>query len=314
MKTEKQLSALKDTFAQKYPEINSNVSLEDFFGTVLQSRFANFVGFLKVEHTEEEVSLELAKVTPFVVYANDTIRLARLKALKAMPYQSAYADYLKDQSVKGYAIKEGEEDNSFTLAEEEAISLDPYDFFCYMSSSAEKQGLINACCILCDNVARFVTNSNNEKATIVGASLKPDYVEMRKKHNWGGKVSKNSLTSELNDVAKLLAGDSAPVMIKADVTFLIHGIIQSKSEMNKAGCFVKRDEKTVIRFVFRAMYTRANKLAYSFQDKTLNSKEDKRTETAKGSDVTTNAEPSLDAAAKELKKRIDKAVKDAVNK
>lgn len=314
MKTEKQLNELKVTYAGVYQDVNSNDTLEGFFGNVLQARFANFTGFLRVEHTKEEVALELAKVTSFVVCANDAIRLARLKALKAMPYQSAYADYLKDQSVKGYAIKEGEEDNSFTLAEEESICLDAYDFFSYVSSPAEKQGLINACCILCDNVARFVTNSDNEKATIVGASLKPDYVEMRKKHGWGGKVSKNSLTSELNDVARLLAGDNAPTMIKADVTYLIHGIIQSRNDMNCAGRFIKRDEKTVIRFVFRAMYTRANKLAYSFQDKTMNGKEDKKTETAKGGEVTTNATPSLDAAAKELKKRIDKAVKDAAKK
>ena len=55
-------------------------------------------------------------------------------------------------------------------------------------------------------------------------------------------------------------------MIKADLKFIEDSLFDTKNGADTAGSYVMRNEKTVVGYIFRALYTRYNKLPYGFQN------------------------------------------------
>lgn len=232
----------------------------------LTTSFAKFQKFMDETHTEDEINIALTPVRNAISFINDEIRQERLEALAKMPYRDAFLDYLRTQCVKGYRVATTK-DGNYELDSEASVYLDAYDFISTLCS-ADLNGIIDACCIFVDNVARFAIS---DAAAVSKNSLHQTYIDLRKRKGWDvekSKLSKTVLAEQMTEIAKMISCGVAPKMLNADVTYVMHGVIQSKDEADAAGKFVKRDERTVVRFVFRALYTRYNNLAYDFQDTT----------------------------------------------
>lgn len=245
--------------------LNTTMGAKEAFEKQLSAEWAKFEQFLDQPRTEEEITIALTPVRNAISFINDEIRQERLEAMAKMPYRDAFLDYLRTQCVKGYRVKTNGDD--MELDADASITLDAYDFISALCS-ADLNGIIDACCIFVDNVARFAIS---DSAAISKNSMHQTYIDLRKRKGWDldkAKLSKTTLAAQMTEVAKMISCGVAPKMLNADVTYIMHGVIQAKDEADAAGKFVKRDERTVVRYVFRALYTRYNNLAYDFQDTT----------------------------------------------
>lgn len=260
---------LNEAVAKINERLQANLSAKEAFEKHLSAEWAKFEQFNDQPHSEEEITLALTPVRAAISFINDEIRMERLEALKEMPYKDAFLDYLRTQCVKGYKIKSSSE--SVELVSDADVYLDAYDFISTLCS-ADLNGIIDACCIFVDNVARFALS---DAAAVSKNSMHQTYIDLRDRKGWNtpkSKLSKTVLAEQMTEIAKMISCGVAPKMLNADVTFVMNGVIQSKDEADSAGKFVKRDERTVVRFVFRALYTRYNNLAYPFQDTSRASK------------------------------------------
>lgn len=245
-------------------EVPAPLSTKEAIEFNLTTAFAKFQKFMDESHSEDEIEIALTPVRNAINFVNDEIRQERLEAMVKMPYRDAFLDYLRTQCVKGYRITTTKEGN-YILDAEASIALDAYDFVSALCS-ADMNGIIDACCIFADNVARFAIS---DAAAVSKNSMHQSYIDLRERKGWNLKKSELSLTSlagQMTEIAKMISCGVAPKMLNADVKYVMHSIIQSKDVADSAGKFMKRDERTVVRFVFRALYTRYNNLPYDFQD------------------------------------------------
>lgn len=263
----KELAAFAASNGKEAPAtLNTKDAIEFNLTTV----FARFQKFMDEPRSEDEINIALVPVRNAISFINDEIRQERLEAMAKMPYRDAFLDYLRTQCVKGYRITTTK-DGAYELDSEASVYLDAYDFISAMCS-ADMNGIIDACCIFVDNVARFAIS---DAAAISKNSLHQTYIDLRERKGWNvekSKLSKTTLAEQMTEIAKMISCGVAPKMLNADVTYIMHGVIQAKDEADSAGKFVKRDERTVVRYVFRALYTRYNNLAYDFQDTTRSAK------------------------------------------
>lgn len=260
---------LDEAAAKINERFQTALSAKEAFEKDLTEKWAEFERFNDHPHTEEEITLALTPVRAAISFINDEIRMERLEAMKQMPYKDAFLDYLRTQGVKGYKVKSSGE--SVELVSDADVYLDAYDFISALCS-ADLNGIIDACCIFADNVARFEISDD---AAVSKKSMHQTYIELRDRKGWNipkSKLSRTVLAEQMTEIAKMISCGVAPKMINADVKFVDRGIITAKDSMDSAGQFVKRDERTIVRFVFRALYTRYNNLAYPFQDTTRASK------------------------------------------
>lgn len=260
---------LKEAAALINKRLNAELSAKEAFEKDLADKWAEFEQFNDHPHTEEEVTTALNPVRACISVINDEIRMERLEAMKQMPYKEAFLDYLRTQCVKGYKVKTTGE--LIELVSDADIALDAYDFISALCS-ADLNGIIDACCIFADNVARWALS---DLSAVSKRSMHQSYIELRDRKGWNipkSKLSASTLSEQMTEVAKMISCGVAPKMINADVKFVDRGIITAKDSVDAAGKFVKRDERTIVRFVFRALYTRYNGLGYDFQDTTRASK------------------------------------------
>ena len=260
---------LDEAAAKINERFQTTLSAKEAFEKLLSVEWAKFQQFCDQPRTDEEKTAALTPVRAAISFINDEIRMERLEAMKSMPYKDAFLDYLRTQNVKGYKVKVTGETSE--LVSDADVGLDAYDFVSTLCS-ADLNGIIDACCIFADNVARW---SLSDTSAVSKRSLHQTYIELRDRKGWNipkSKLSATVLAEHLTEVAKMISCGVAPKMINADVRFVDRGIITAKDSMDSAGQFVKRDERTIVRFVFRALYTRYNNLAYDFQDTTRASK------------------------------------------
>ena len=90
-------------------------------------------------------------------------------------------------------------------------------------------------------------------------------------------------------------------MQTTDVKFIKFFVINAKSKANEAGKFVIRNDATIVKAIFRAMYTRHNKLPYDWQTQNGSDKNAARTSAANKdmaeSSQTTEFSPKVEAEA-----------------
>lgn len=81
-------------------------------------------------------------------------------------------------------------------------------------------------------------------------------------------TSNNALLEQLQTIANWLMGDEAPHMIKADIRFLrkYASFIKEADNKEEAAKIAVKRGKDMERNVWRAIYIRRNRLAYSFQN------------------------------------------------
>lgn len=241
----------------------------EVFEKHLSAEWAKFIQYTDEPRTEDEMAVAILPVRNAVSICNDEYLNERLEELGAMTHRDAILDYLRTQCVPGWRVKPSE--SGFDLESGASVYLDAYDVINTICS-ADLGSVIDACCIFADNVARFVVS---DSTSISKNSMHQTYLDLRSRKGWDmakAQMSKNSLAKQMTEICKFISCGVSPEMHKSDVTFVMHGIIQAKDKADSAGAMVKRDERTIVRYIFRAMYTRYNQLAYEFQDTTRASK------------------------------------------
>lgn len=217
------------------------------------------------ENDTDVVSAAKRPVSAAISRYNDEQRMIRLEQLSALTGREAMRSYLDTQCVKGFELKNSKEEG-WKLAETTTVELLAYDFISEICS-ADLNGILDACCIFVDNVAK---NEFGEDAAISRKSLSDSYVAMRKRMGWelpkDKKQTNKKLAEQLTEICNMVSFKTAPTMLNADVKFIKFFVISARSKANEAGKFVVRNDSTIVEAVFRAMYTRKNNKPYQWQN------------------------------------------------
>lgn len=262
--TRKTLNAtIEELKAQKFTGTNAEI-----FHAYIGAEYAKFAQFCKTgQPSDEEILAALEPVRHAVNLYNDEMRMQRLEQFEDMKPKEAMAEYLRTQCVAGFRVVN---DNKlgFVVDPDDAVELDAYDFISTLCS-AELNGILDAVCIFADNLARF--SIKDESGLVSRKSLSEGYIAMRKRMGWDvpvAEMSMGKLATQLDEVCHMISFGVAPKMQSTDVKYVDRAVIVAKSQADKAGAFQTRDEKTILRHVFRAIYTRYHKLPYEWQNAT----------------------------------------------
>lgn len=239
----------------------------EIFHANIGREFATFADFLKIPRTDDEVASAKKPVSTAIALYNDEQRMTRLEQMQEMTHREAMTSYLDNQCVKGFALKQNKE-KQWEVSATDSVELEAYDFVCGICS-ADLNGILDACCIFVDNVAKY---EFGEDASVSRKSLHESYIDLRKRKGWtlpkDVKSVPKALAAQLTEICNMISCKSAPKMQTTDVKFIKFFIINAKSKANEAGKFVIRNDATIVNAIFRAMYTRHNKLPYEWQNQT----------------------------------------------
>lgn len=239
----------------------------EIFHANIGREFATFADFMKVARTDDEVASAKKPVSNAIALYNDEQRMLRLEQMQEMTHKDAMRSYLDNQCVKGFALKQNKE-KQWEVSATDAVELEAYDFVCGICS-ADLNGILDACCIFVDNVAKY---EFGDDAAVSRKSLHDSYIDLRKRKNWtlpkDAKSVPKALAAQLTEICNMISCKTAPKMQTTDVKFIKFFIINAKSKANEAGKFVIRNDATIVNAIFRAMYTRHNKLPYEWQNQT----------------------------------------------
>lgn len=240
----------------------------EIFHAYIGAEYAKFVQFCKTPGlSEEEIQKAVEPVRHAVNLYNDEMRWQRLEQFEDMKPKEAMAEYLRTQCVTGFKVV-NDKDLGFVVDPDEVVELDAYDFVSVLCA-AELNGITDAVCIFADNLARF--SIRDEGGLVSKRSLSEGYVAMRKRMGWDipvDEMSMSKLAAQLDEVCRMISFGVAPKMQSTDVKYVDRAVIIAKSKADKAGAFQTRDERTILRHVFRAIYTRYHKLPYEWQNDT----------------------------------------------
>lgn len=218
------------------------------------------------ERSDDDIMVAKRPVNRAIIEYNDEQRMLRLEQLRDMPPKAAMLSFIDDQTVAGLTFSKNKDD-VLTLGKTKSV-VDSYEFYA-IRCGKELDNILDLVCIWADNLARWHVGSDG--AYISRNSAHKNYIEMRKDKKMDTdleKLSKSELAKQLNKICSSISFGVTPKMINADVTYLQTAIMQGVDKANAAGKIVLRNEDTILRFVFRAMYTRHKGLAYDFQNKT----------------------------------------------
>lgn len=234
--------------------------------TYVGAEYKKFLDLInKGDLTDDAIMIAKKPVLHAIDLYNDNARYERLDELSDMKAKDAVKDYLRTQFVDGLVLTNSKKEG-WCIAKTGEVMLDPNDFIAELFPT-EMNGILDAVCIFADNLARF--SFKDDGAKISRKSMSAAYVQMRERMGWDTPTDKLSwavLTDQLNELAKMITCGVAPKMFRADTKFIDRAAIGVKDAGNKAGSFQTREEKTILRFVFRAIYTRYNGLAYAWQN------------------------------------------------
>ena len=262
--TRKTINAtIEELKAQKFSGTNGEI-LHAYIG----AEYAKFAQFVKAEpRSSEDISTALEPVRHAVNLYNDEMRNQRLEQFEEMKPKEAMAEYLRTQCVHGFKLTNDKE-LGWVVDPDETVELDAYDFVSTMCAPG-LNGILDAVCIFADNLARF--SVKDESGLVTKKSLSSGYIEMRKRMGWDipvAEMSMNKLATQMDEVCRMISFGVAPKMQSTDVRYVDRAVIGAKSKADKAGAFQTRDERTILRHVFRAIYTRYHKLPYEWQNDT----------------------------------------------
>ena len=238
------------------------------FAANIQRVFGIFHAYVEEGHTDEEISIAVKPVNDAIALFNDEARRERLEQLESMPQADAVKDFMCTQCVKGFTVGKDKE-NGWQVSEDDSVAVSAFDMVKSLFP-VEKAGIIDACCIIADNIVKWHFK-NDEKSAVNRKGLSEHYISLRKRRGWEinvTKCSKSALAKQLTEIVGMVCPGLEINMINADVTFLETSIIQGKSVADKAGSYTLRNEETIVNFLYRAAFTRYNKLPYDFQNGT----------------------------------------------
>lgn len=261
--------------------MNDEATMKEVLNWNVSEKFASFKTSLDTPRAEAEVAAAAAPVNEAIAMYNDLMRLERLDTLKEMKVNDAMKDYVGTQCVSGYKLvsKTDKDTNVTTYTTEAAkVELDAYDFI-EAVCPVEMDTILDLCCVFAENLAMFEFKS--EQAHIARKGFHDGYAQLRRhlaaqdekkgrEPIWNKNVSELSITllkKQLDYICKVITHGVSPSMIGADVKFIKNGIINAQSKPDKNGRLTLKNERTLIRFIFRAIFTRKAGAAYSFQAK-----------------------------------------------
>lgn len=251
----------------------------EIFHANIGREFATFADFLKIPRTDDEVTGAKKPVMSAIALYNDEQKMTRLEQMQEMTHKDAMSSYLDNQCVKGFQLKQNK-DKQWEVSATDAVELEAYDFVCAICS-ADLNGILDACCIFVDNVAKY---EFGDDAAVSRKSLHDSYIDLRKRKGWtlpkDAKSVPKALAAQLTEICNMISCKTAPKMQTTDVKFIKFFIINAKSKANEAGKFVIRNDATIVNAIFRAMYTRHNKLPYEWQNQNGSDKNAARTSSA----------------------------------
>lgn len=242
-------------------------SCAEIFKANLGHEFAIFSDFIRVPRTEEETLTARKPVDKAIGYYNDEMRMLRLEQLEDMKAKDAVLSYLENQCVSGFEFGFDKKAGVWKCDPIETVELEAFEFVKFIFET-EKDTILDCCRIFVDNLA---ANELGGETHIARKGLSAGYIELRTRKGWtlpkDAKASNKALAAQLTEICKMISVNVAPTMINADVKFVKSMVIDGKSEANKAGTFVTKNDSTIVKAIFRAMYTRHNGLAYEWQNK-----------------------------------------------
>lgn len=211
---------------------------------------------------------------------NNQIVTERVAALRAMPAEQMWADYLDNQFCKAYSISKADKEtglHSIVCPTDEHAATVRVSFNVLNNDKDNNLARIphwnTMLRIFCENVV-VATASDCGREYVTRNKMSQALVDERSKMGeaWqpkSGTFSMNALVKMLNEVVfAIIPDDACKPMIKADVKYISRGlIVAKKSKTDEAGQFAVRNMVTMEDFLFRAIYTRRNGLAYAFQNK-----------------------------------------------
>lgn len=249
---------------------------------------------------EDAISVARRTLNKALSLYNDEMRVQRLEHLQTLGSETALIMFLGNQRTEGLAIEENKKEDTISIVETKHVGIDATDFYSFMCS-ADLDYLKDVCCILADNIARrkaFDDGKDGKNTYVTKGSMSESYLALRDKLeettgiNWVFKdakksedISNNDLCKELNYVVGrlcFLSGSDIKdkkwliQMLNPDWKFIRDTIVstngaqkakdneENKGETNAEGKYIIRDEMTVIRAIFKAMYTRYHKLSYGY--------------------------------------------------
>lgn len=274
----------------------------DIFRANLERVLSEFRNFLDAigdkEKNKDAINAEKRRVTRACTLYNDEMRVQRIEQLKEMGARNAVIAYLGSQRITG--LKVTEKEDVFTVEQNLHVGLDAVDFYEQMLSG-DYDYIRDICCIFADNIARRkVADDKKEDGKEVFITKKPiheSYIPLRKKLGWdftkASEISNRELQRELNYIfARLCFLPAEDIKeerwqikcVNADWRYIRDTLIDTngakkatddegrkgandsddRGVTNKNGSYTIRDESTIIRAIFRAMFTRYNNGFYDY--------------------------------------------------
>lgn len=208
---------------------------------------------------------------------NAVVYNERLTQWSTMPDAEAYSAYMEDQTVAGLTIKTN--DTGAYYLSERPVVVSAYDWI-KVRRPEELKGLLDTCVVFADNCARLKVKNTEDAHLITRAVLPAHYAEVRDRLGWDvpeDKLSRTVLKTQLNTlVSRMLPRGVELTMLGSDFRFVYDSLFQTVNKANSAGRYQTRNNETILNYVFRAMYTRYNKLPYEWQqDKSVAKAEEK---------------------------------------
>ena len=210
---------------------------------------------------------------------NDQVIAEAVEGLRSMEPSQMWPEYLDHQFVPGYAVKADKDTGKYAIImPEEEKACKVRIPFAALDNAGERLSLsgnwADMLRIFCENV---VINQSNDMGRAYAArnAMSASWMDKRSKMgaHWqpaaNGTISMNALVEMLNDlVTDIVPVEYAPKMIKADVKYFALCLCSGKRPTaDEAGKIVVRNAQSMENYLFRAIYTRRNKLAYEWHNK-----------------------------------------------
>ena len=213
----------------------------------------------------------LASLNDAVAMYNDFARCARISALMELGPKAGMEEFLRDQTVVGYAVKPKKDSEFMELESGVSIMLKPVDYI-RVVCEREMPRIRDLVRIFTHKMTELETHKDTG---VSYAGMSASYLQLldalkEKNPVWGTPakdLSKAKLAWMLEDIVKTMTFGVVDKMQSTDITYLQKYVFVATDAANKAGGVTAKGAETVINGIFRAAYTRKNGLAYEWQTK-----------------------------------------------
>lgn len=291
----KNLLAEHEFVNDKGEALSANADIFHEYLKLMVSKYRDAMGDSTL--SEDAVKLAKGKAKSALNLYNDEMRVQRLEQLKTMGCQTAVVAFLGTQMTRGLKLKIKESDKSVEIEDCKTVEIDAPDFYNFMLT-AEKSTVLDEIVLFTYNVQRYHAHcaskeerdSGKKEHTRQVKSLSASYQKLLEEKGWNyavGEMNQKILNEDascivdrlcfhnnengaktdkkgrkiLNHFLKLYAADFCAIRD----AICINNAAQ-KGQGDKPIVYVTPDEWTVVRALFRAMFTRYNNLAIGHVD------------------------------------------------